>query len=248
MIGWHFLSTLALLFLAASVSSAKGEELVDVGVAVAPQGGLGRFSVGFYSNSIIPLTAAVQVEISYDSKNAPIPAKAEGTPDCASNPAAGKSDTTFAFVPDGCSGTGCTSVRATVESLTDSSPIPQVPEGVEIFACSVHPPFGAVPSTYLLTVVGVMGWDQLGNPVSMSVSDGFVDVRKSTPGDCDGNGIVPISEVIRAVKAALGAAPSECPTADLNQDGTVDISELLAIVNTALSCDISWPCFFQSGH
>jgi hypothetical protein len=130
-----------------------------------------------------------------------------------------------------------------VESVTDSSPIPQLPEGVELFACNVHPPFGTARSTYLLTVVYVIGSDQLGKPVSMSVSDGFVTVYESTPGDCDGNGIVPISEVIRAVKDALGATPSECQAADLNQDGTVDVSELLSIVNTALNCDPSWPCY-----
>jgi hypothetical protein len=240
MIGHRVFCTLAVLLLTASACAARAEEAIDVGVAVAPAGGFGRFPVSFYSNSIIPLTAAIQIEISYDSAFTPIPPNSAGNPDCTANPAAGKADTSFAFVPVGCFGTECTGIRATVESLNDPSPIPQ---DVELFACNVHPSFATPRDTYLLTIDYLIGSDELGATVFLSSNDGFVSVLESTPGDCDGNGIVPISEVIRAVNDSLGTS-LECHAADLNQDGAVEISELLRIVNTALTCDPSWPCYY----
>ena len=243
MIRRHALCALSIVFLTSWTYAARGEELVDVGVAQVPAGALGRFPVGFYSNSTIPLTAAIEVDIGYDSEHAPIAADSLGNPDCTANPAAGKSDTSFAFLPAGCSGLGCTAVRATVRSLTDPSPIPQ---DVDLFTCNIHPPFGQGQDTFLLTVIGLTGSDQLGNPVSLSTSDGFVVVYDATPGDCDGDGIVPISEIVRAVTDALGAEPVDCQAADLNQDGAVDVAELLRIVRTALTCNPTWPCWFPS--
>ncbi|MEO8601411.1 MAG: hypothetical protein ABI629_02435 [bacterium] len=221
--------------------AARGEELIDIGDTNVPAGALARFPVSFYSNSIIPLTAAVSIDISYDSEHVPIPADSEGHPDCTANPAAGKTDTSFAFLPLGCSGT-CAGIRATVESANDSSPIPQ---GVELFTCNVHPPFGTPRDGYLLILEQMTGTDPLGKPVSLSASDGFVAVYETTPGDCDGDGVVPISEVIRAVTEALGTESNECQAADLNRDGAIDVSELLTIVGTALTCDPTWPCWLH---
>lgn len=54
-------------------------------------------------------------------------------------------------------------------------------------------------------------------------------------GDCDGSGMVSISELIRMVNVALGSLPaSECQAGDGNGDGMVSISELIAAVNRAL--------------
>lgn len=56
------------------------------------------------------------------------------------------------------------------------------------------------------------------------------------PGDCDGDGVVTVSELIRAVNIALGALPlSDCPSLDTDHDGRVTIGELIAAVNNALS-------------
>ena len=53
-------------------------------------------------------------------------------------------------------------------------------------------------------------------------------------GDCDGDGSVPINELIVGVNLALGAAPvSSCAAFDRNADGAVSIDELLAGVNNA---------------
>jgi len=54
-------------------------------------------------------------------------------------------------------------------------------------------------------------------------------------GDCDGNGVVAINELIRAVNIALGNADvSTCTAVDRDGNGTVSISELVAAVNSAL--------------
>jgi hypothetical protein len=54
-------------------------------------------------------------------------------------------------------------------------------------------------------------------------------------GDCNGNGMVEINELIIGVNIALGSAPlSMCPSFDANQDGMVEINELITAVNNAL--------------
>lgn len=57
----------------------------------------------------------------------------------------------------------------------------------------------------------------------------------SCPGDCDGNGVVVVSELVSGVAAALGRA-STCKSAcDLNGDGSVTVNELIAAVQAALN-------------
>lgn len=54
-------------------------------------------------------------------------------------------------------------------------------------------------------------------------------------GDCNGDGLVTVSELIRAVRIALGEFPIDrCPNADANGDGMVSISELTLAVRNAL--------------
>ncbi len=58
---------------------------------------------------------------------------------------------------------------------------------------------------------------------------------QSCPGDCDGDGTVTISELIRAVNISLGSQPlSNCMAADTSGDGTVAINELIQAVNASL--------------
>jgi hypothetical protein len=55
------------------------------------------------------------------------------------------------------------------------------------------------------------------------------------PGDCDGNGIVSIAELVRAVNIALeNDDVANCRAADVNGDGRVSINELIQAVNSAL--------------
>lgn len=173
----YLLAAVSIFLVTAWNSSSWAEESIDVGVAVAPAGTVGSFPVHFFSDSIIPLTAGLQVDISYDSQSTPIPAKANGKPDCTANSDTGKGDIAFEFQPSGCSGTGCTSVRAIVVSFGNVDPLPQ---DIDLFTCKVSPPSGTAAGNYLLTVIQVLGSDQLGFPVSMSTNDGFVNVPAST--------------------------------------------------------------------
>ncbi len=101
--------------------AGRAEESIVVGVAYVNPGGVGSFDVSFYSDSIIAFTTGVQVDVGYDSQFTPVAAKADGTPDCTPNPATGK-DMSFNFLPNGCSGSGCASIRAVVCRLTTSRP------------------------------------------------------------------------------------------------------------------------------
>jgi len=54
-------------------------------------------------------------------------------------------------------------------------------------------------------------------------------------GDCDGDGVVAINELIAGVNIAQGTADvSTCEACDANHDAMVSISELIAAVNNAL--------------
>jgi hypothetical protein len=56
------------------------------------------------------------------------------------------------------------------------------------------------------------------------------------PGDCDGSGIVRISELVRGVSIILGGTPlSECTALDADLNGQVGINELISAVLSALN-------------
>ncbi len=59
------------------------------------------------------------------------------------------------------------------------------------------------------------------------------------PGDCDGNAVVAVNELVLGVSIASGRlALDACPAFDTNGDGSVDISELITAVRAALvGCD-----------
>src|SRR5690554_2294778 len=55
-------------------------------------------------------------------------------------------------------------------------------------------------------------------------------------GDCDGDGIVTVAELIEAASIVLdGRSPESCPAADADQSGTVDVNELVLAVTRALN-------------
>ena len=69
-------------------------------------------------------------------------------------------------------------------------------------------------------------------PGSPTATFGF----QPCPGDCDGDGMVTIDELVTAVNIALGSAGvAACPAADHDQSGAVTIDELVRAVNAALS-------------
>ena len=72
----------------------------------------------------------------------------------------------------------------------------------------------------------------------VAFDDGQVTVGEAGPctGDCNGDGMVTINELITGVNIALGSQPpSACPIFDANSNGQVEINELIAGVNNALN-------------
>lgn len=58
-------------------------------------------------------------------------------------------------------------------------------------------------------------------------------VQAACPGDCDGNGVVPINEVQRVANIYLETQPlSQCTRADRNNDGMVAINEVVLASNS----------------
>ncbi|MEO8606198.1 MAG: hypothetical protein ABI629_26745 [bacterium] len=56
------------------------------------------------------------------------------------------------------------------------------------------------------------------------------------PGDCDGDGVVRIDELVGGVRIALGDAPlADCPAFDTTPDGVVRIDELVGAASAALA-------------
>jgi hypothetical protein len=56
------------------------------------------------------------------------------------------------------------------------------------------------------------------------------------PGDCNGDGVVTVNELIRGVNIPLGNLPLDsCPAFDRNGNGSIEINELIAAVNALLS-------------
>lgn len=60
--------------------------------------------------------------------------------------------------------------------------------------------------------------------------------RAACPGDCDGDGVVTVSDVVTVVNIALGTQPlAACPAADAAGDGTVGIGDAILAVQAALN-------------
>ncbi len=84
----------------------------------------------------------------------------------------------------------------------------------------------------------VVAWEGFGPDEQDIFAQHFdeIDAPEGCPGDCDGNGVVTVSELVRGVNIALGTLDLlQCPAVDLNGDGTVAINELIAAVNAALA-------------
>ena len=67
---------------------------------------------------------------------------------------------------------------------------------------------------------------------------GSVTVQATVPGDCDGNGVVSIGEVQKAINMFLGTLAPSCG-ADCNGDGVVSIGEVQKVINGFLGLNSS---------
>jgi len=90
---------------------------------------------------------------------------------------------------------------------------------------------------------------ELNLPTETRHSERFVDIaaseagimavwerRQFCPGDCDGDGLVGVSELVQAVGVALGrTGVGQCSDADANADDQVSVAELTRAVRAALN-------------
>jgi len=112
--------------------------------------------------------AGTQNDIVYDPTQVVIAQTAAGKPDCRPNQQIGKEGTAFNFLPPGCHGDGCTSMRALVLSLSNVQPIPN---GSALYSCRVQIMKGAKPGIARLTMTRV----GFSNPTGQSITGGGTD-------------------------------------------------------------------------
>jgi hypothetical protein len=107
------------------------------------------------------------------SDHAAVAVTEAGEPACRVDPAIGKSDSRFGFLPAFC-GDDCTHVRALVLSFTDVEPIPN---GATVFACDLHIDAAALPGVYPLTLDLPNASDRYGNQLPIASQAGALTVR-----------------------------------------------------------------------
>lgn len=107
--------------------------------------------------------AATENEIGFDPA-APMGTKINGKPDCTVNPEIEKAATAFSFLPSGCVGVTCTTVRAIVLSINNITPIA---DGSVLYTCTINLLADAPPGEYPLILSGV----SLASPSGAAISD-----------------------------------------------------------------------------
>jgi hypothetical protein len=109
------------------------------------------------------IVAATENEIGFDPA-APMGTKINGKPDCTVNPEIEKTATAFSFLPSGCSGVTCTTVRAIVLSIDNITPIA---DGSVLYTCRINLLPDAPPGKYPLILSGV----SLASPSGAAIFD-----------------------------------------------------------------------------
>jgi len=83
-----------------------------------------------------------------------------GVPQCSVNPTIDKGDSTFVFVPTGCTvGSDCTGIAATIQSNDNQTPIA---DGAVLYTCSVSIDSSVEPGTYTFDCSNPTAFDPLG--------------------------------------------------------------------------------------
>jgi hypothetical protein len=119
--------------------------------------------------------------INFDSLLTPILAKLDGTPDCNVNPTINAS-ALFKFLPLGCSGSACTQVQAIIQSLTNSTTIP---DGAALYTCKVQIAAQAATGVYQMVISALRAIDvnNLSLPVT-SIAGSIIAKVKGWFGGC----------------------------------------------------------------
>lgn len=148
----------AVLAAAVMAAGAAHAVVIEVGSATGHPGGQVTIPVTLASEGGAVL--ATQNQIAF-TRQAFIPAGADGAPDCTANPAIDKGATGFRFLPLGCDpAADCLSIRVFVLSFSNLEPID---DGAVLYSCTVQIAAGAPFGDYPLTV------DELGASAAMGV-------------------------------------------------------------------------------
>jgi Pectinacetylesterase len=159
-----------------------------------------------------------------------------GGPACAVNPAIRKV-AVFEFIPSGCAATqSCTGVNALVVPDQNSDAIP---DGAILYTCTIQIAGDAASGTYTLENDVQPVLDANDSELAAAGSDGSVTVTQpalACVGDCGGDGMVTVADLVRGVNISLGAIGVDvCPKFDRDGDGIVLVNELILGVNAALA-------------
>jgi hypothetical protein len=202
------------------VGSVEGSPGEDVSLEVVLR--TGSFAISSASN-----------ELTFDPLNTPFAALSNGTPDCLAAAGLGSA---FRFRPTDCEGSECTRVFASVLPLT--FPFNPIADGTVIYRCRVSIPLDADLGTYPVVISNVIVGDLQGNPISgvVGVSGEVSVLQPACAGDCDGNGMVTVDEIVRIVSIALGTAGIDtCRNADIDHSNSVTVDEIVTAVSNALN-------------
>jgi len=210
---------------------------IDIGSATGAPGTTTTVAVSLSLLTDPPATVAgVANDVSFDPLT-PIAAKANGTPDCTIHPDIDKGPN-FSFLPLGCTpGTDCSGVRALILSTSNTEGIPH---GATLYTCEVAIADDALPGTYPLVAAMPEASDPNGQGLLVLATDGSIEVTElpipPCVGDCDGDRVVAINELLFGVNVLVGSQPlSGCTALDADADGTAQINELIGAVNSALN-------------
>ena len=164
--------------LATPTPSPSGHPAMQIGTASGALGQQVSFAVMLHTGSA--QVAGAQNDIAFDGINIRIAAKANGHPDCTVNADINKGATSFAFRPNGCTGTACTSIRALVLATDNVDPIA---DGSVLYTCTANVAAGAADGQYPLSISGVILEDPSGNqiPGSTGISGMIVVNNAFTP-------------------------------------------------------------------
>ena len=117
-------------------------------------------------------------------------------------------------------------LRIGILNVSDNTAIGDGVVATVTFSISASATIGG--STILLNTPGAS--DPAGNAVQITGVSSYVTFAPVKPGDCDGNGVVSISEVQSAVNMFLGVKPVQA-CADPDANGVVSISEVQKAIN-----------------
>ena len=124
------------------------------------------------------IVGTTENNITFDGANVRVAANADGTPNCVGNAGTNQTETSFGFLPKGCSGAQCTQLHAVVRATSDANPITEAFP----YSCTLELAIDAVEGEYPLTISGVVLTGPHGESVPDAVGhDGSVFVLPPTP-------------------------------------------------------------------